>query len=68
MRNKHLTVNRQLRNPEKFDVLDLFDAIGRDKKYVLGNKKDEADFVDIISKALSANRTPTMIYYNAPIG
>jgi len=55
-------INRQPRDPEKFDVLDLFDAIGRNKKYVLGDEKDEAAFVDIISNALSVNKTPTMIY------
>jgi hypothetical protein len=49
--NQHITINRQPRDPEKFDVLDLFDAIGRNKKYVLGDEKDEAAFVDIISNA-----------------
>lgn len=58
----HSIINRQPRDPAKFDVLDLFDAIGRDKKYVLGDAKDEAAFVDVIAKALSANKTPTMIY------
>ena len=62
MHNQHVTIFRQPRDPEKFDVLDLFDAIGRDKKYVLGDKKDEAAFVDIISNALSVIKTPTMIY------
>ena len=62
MHNQHITINRQPRDPEKFDVLDLFDAIGRDKKYVLGDEKDEAAFVDIISNALSVNKTPTMVY------
>lgn len=62
MHNRHITINRQPRDPEKFDVLDLFDAIGRDKKYVLGDEKDEAAFVDIISNALSVNKTPTMLY------
>lgn len=62
MHNQHIMINRQPRDPEKFDVLDLFDAIGRNKKYVLGDEKDEAAFVDIISNALSVNKTPTMIY------
>ena len=62
MHDQHITINRQPRDPAKFDVLDLFDAISRDKKYVLGDEKDEAAFVDIISTALSYNKTPTMIY------
>lgn len=62
MDNQHIAINRQPRDPEKFDVLDLFDAIGRDKKYVLGDEKDEAAFVNIISNALSVIKTPTMIY------
>ena len=62
MHNHHVMINRQARDPAKFDVLDLFAAIGRDKKYILGDEEDEAAFVDIISNALSANKTPTMIY------
>lgn len=62
MNNQHKTINRHPRDPEKFDILDLFDAIGRNKKYVLGDAKDETAFLDIISNALSFNKTPTMIY------
>lgn len=52
----------QKRNPEKFDVLDLFDAVGRSRKFVIGDVNDERSFAKIISDSLSANRTPTMIY------
>lgn len=56
------TINRLERDPAKFDVLDLFDAIGRDRKFVLNNEKDETAFIDAISKSLFANKTSTMIY------
>lgn len=62
MQSHHIIINRQQRDYEKFDLLDLYDAIGRDKKYVLGDKKDEAAFIDTIKNALSVNKTPTMIY------
>lgn len=58
----HLNIYRQQRNPEKFDVLDLFDTIGRDRKYILGNERDAAAFIDTIRTALSVNNTPTMTY------
>ena len=60
--NQQITINRQPRDPEKFDVLDLFDAIGRNKEICLGDKKNEDEFIDIISNALSVNKTPTMLY------
>lgn len=55
-------IKRLDRAPEKFDVLDLFDAIGRDRKYTLGNQNDENAFIDTVSKSLSLNKTPTIIY------
>ena len=55
-------LKRQERCPEKFDVLDLFDSIGRSRKFVIGDANDERAFAETISKSLSANRTPTMIY------
>lgn len=62
MHNQHRTINRQPRHPEKYDVIDLFDAIGRSKNYVLGNENDETAFINLIVNALSVNKTPTMIY------
>lgn len=62
MRNQRRAINRYARNPEKFDVIDLFDAIGRDKKLILGDEQDEAKFVDIVSNALSNRKSNTMIY------
>lgn len=62
MQKLHSAINRKERDPEKFDVLDLFDAIGRDRKYIMGNEKDETAFINTISEALSVNKTPTMIY------
>lgn len=62
MKAHNPNVKRLEREPEKFDVLDLFDAIGRDRKYILGNQNDENAFIDTVSKSLSLNKTPTLIY------
>ena len=60
--NRNEKITRQPRNPQKFDIIDLFDAIGRKEQFVLGDKKDAQKFVEIVGKSLSANITPTMIY------
>lgn len=60
--NKSQKITRYPRNPQKFDVIDLFDAIGRKEQFVLGSKTDEKTFIEIVSKSLSVNLTPTMIY------
>lgn len=62
MRTHNFIISRQERKPEKFDVIDLYDAIGRNKQYILGNHTDEISFIDSISKSLSCNKTPTIIY------
>ena len=55
-------IDRLHRNPEKFDVLDLYDAIGRDKGYRLGNPEDEAEFSSLVTLALSSAQSPTMVH------
>lgn len=55
-------IDRLHRNPEKFDVIDLYDSIGRDKGYRLGNPEDEADFSALVTEALSSAQSPTMIH------
>ena len=62
MCNKGIEIKRQERNPEKFDILDLFDGIGRNKQYILGDEKSEGDFLDLVRKSLLLNNTPTMIH------
>lgn len=59
---KYNDLKPQKRHPEKFDVLDLFDAIGRDHKFTFGNKEDEQSFVDIIKNSLNNNATDSMLY------
>ena len=55
-------IDRSHRNPEKFDVIDLYDAIGRDKGYRLGNPEDEAEFSALVTEALSSAQSPTMVH------
>ena len=55
-------IDRLHRNPEKFDVIDLYDAIGRDKGYRLGNPEDEAEFSALVTEALSSAQSPTMVH------
>lgn len=62
MCNHHSVMTRKNRNPEKFDVLDLYDAIGRNKGYIIGRKEDETSFSKQITAALSDAETPTMLH------
>ena len=55
-------ITRRSRTPQVFDVIDLFDAIGRKEQFVLGNKKDQKKFVEIVGNSLTSNLTATMIY------
>ena len=59
---KQSDLKPQKRHPEKFDVLDLFDAIGRNHKFAFGNKDDEQSFVDIIKSSLDNNASDSMLY------
>jgi len=55
-------MKRYKRNPEKFDVIDLFDAIGRDRKLTLNSLNSESVFLDSIRSSLAINKTETMIW------
>ena len=55
-------IDRLHRNPEKFDVIDLYDAIGRYKGYRLGNPEDEAEFSALVTEALSSAQSPIMLH------
>jgi len=55
-------INRLHRNPEKYDVIDLYDAIGRDKGYRLGNPEDMAEFSAVVTDALSSAQSPIMVH------
>lgn len=55
-------IQRLERDPIRFDVIDLFDAIGRSRKYEIGNINDNKAFVELVSKSLADTNTPSMIY------
>jgi len=51
------------RNPEKFEIIDLFDAIGRAWNFTLDDKSSEQQFLENISKTLSRNKNnPVLIH------
>lgn len=61
--NDCIEVTQRLkRDPMRFDVLDLFDAVGRSRKYVLGNAEDKAAFVQLVGESLTEANTDSMIY------
>ena len=61
--NENIKIMQRLkRDPMRFDVLDLFDSIGRSKKFVLGKSEDNASFVQLISESLAGANTDSMIY------
>ena len=53
---------RLKRDPMRFDVLDLFDSVGRSRKYELGSAEDIAAFVQLVSESLTEANTDSMIY------
>ena len=62
MKDKHKAIKRYERNPEKFDVIDFFDTIGRRRQLKLGDENDKSAFVDIVNDSLASNSYDTMIY------
>lgn len=59
MHNQAKHLKRISRNPEKYDILELFDAIACNKKL---NFSDEDDVINIIKDALKKNKSPIMLY------
>jgi hypothetical protein len=56
-------LKRVKRNPEKFEVIDLFTAMGREHGYKLSVEEDENDFIERISKSLKSSKdNPNLIH------
>lgn len=56
-------MKRKKRNPEKFDGLELFTAMGRERGYTLDAGEDIQAFLDRVGKALKVSiSTPVMLY------
>lgn len=51
------------RNPEKFEVIDLFTALGREHGYKLGVEGDINDFIERIGSSLKTSQNnPNLLY------
>lgn len=46
---------RMKRQPEKFDVLDLYTAVGRDRGYRIGEGRDVDDFLEVLRASLKSS-------------
>ncbi|MDF1690545.1 MAG: hypothetical protein P1U35_13140 [Cycloclasticus sp.] len=56
-------MKRIKRNPEKFEVIDLFTAMGREHGYKLAVNEDADDFIKRISRSLKASQeNPNILY------
>jgi hypothetical protein len=56
-------VKRIKRNPEKFEVIDLFTAMGREHDYKLAVDEDADDFIKRIKSSLKASKeNPNILY------
>lgn len=56
-------MKRIKRNPEKFEVIDLFTALGREHGYKLAVKEHEEDFIERIGNSLKASQeNPTLLH------
>ncbi|RUO36937.1 hypothetical protein CWE13_08820 [Aliidiomarina shirensis] len=56
-------MKRVKRNPEKFEVIDLFTALGREHGYKLSVEEDANDFVERIGSSLKASRdNPNLLH------
>ena len=56
-------MKRIKRNPEKFEVIDLFTAFGRKHGYKLSVEEDANDFIDRIGKSLKASQdNPNLLH------
>ncbi|WP_309045339.1 hypothetical protein [Marinobacter sediminicola] len=56
-------MKRIKRNPEKFEVIDLFTALGREHGYKLTVKEDVDDFIDRIGASLKASQENLNLLY-----
>lgn len=56
-------MKRVKRNPEKFEVIDLFTAMGREHGYKLSVEEDANDFIERIGKSLkSSQENPNLLH------
>lgn len=56
-------MKRKKRNPEKFDPVELFTAIGRGLNYTLDSEGDIQDFLDRVGKSLKSSiSNPAMLH------
>ena len=56
-------MKRVKRNPEKFEVIDLFTAMGREHGYKLSVDGDADDFIKRIGDSLNASKeNPNILY------
>jgi hypothetical protein len=56
-------LKRIRRNPEKFEVIDLFTALGREHGYKLRVEEDASDFIERIGSALKASQdNPNLLH------
>lgn len=56
-------MKRVKRNPEKFEVIDLFTAMGREHGYKLSVEEDSNDFMERIGKSLkSSQENPNLMH------
>lgn len=56
-------LKRISRNPERFDVVDLFGALGRKSGFRLGDAESESKFVEQVSASLHAEaRNPAVVH------
>jgi hypothetical protein len=50
------------RDPEKFEVIDLFDAIGKKHNFKLHDKDSERDFLESIKTSLGRHKSPIILH------
>lgn len=62
MNNVTNKISIKNRNPIKFDVIDLYNIIGREKKLKLNNTDDKNKFLQLISNSLDNNFSDTLLY------
>jgi hypothetical protein len=56
-------LKRIKRNPEKFEVIDLFTALGREHGYKLSVEEDASDFIERIGSSLKASKdNPNLLH------
>ena len=56
------TIKRIKRDPLRFDLVDLYDAVGRERKLNLNCAEDSSLFKNLINDSLDNSLTDTMIY------